>query len=84
MAAIPGLLIAVLISALVSGLIIWIVSKLDLGLHVDSFGWAMLKGLTVKGYKGAVIAAVSIAVVGFLFVLVALGGASIVGQATGG
>lgn len=123
MGAILGLLIAVLISAFVSGLIIWIVSKFDLGLHVDSFGWAMLaglligaitnaiqqfvpatnsviqivanlvisaavifvcgallKGLTVRGYAGALVAAVSISVVGFLLLLVLLGGASIVGQ----
>ena len=126
MDAIVGLAIGILISAFVSGLIIWIVSKFDLGLHVDSFGWAMLaglligaatnvarhlvpstdgilgllvnlvisaavilacgallKGLTVRGYKGALIAAVSIAVVGFLLLLVVLGGLGIVGAAAG-
>ncbi|MGD8808791.1 MAG: phage holin family protein [Gammaproteobacteria bacterium] len=124
MGAILGLLIAIVISAFISGLIIWVVSKFDLGLHVDSFGWAMLaglligaitnaiqqfvpatsgvvqilvnllitaavifgcgallRGLTVRGYAGALVAAVSIAVVGFLLLLLLVGGASLVGQA---
>ena len=126
MAALLGLVIGVAISAFVSGLIIWIVSKFDLGLHVDSFGWAMLaglligavtnvvrhlvpstngilgllvnliisaavifacgvllKGLKVNGYAGALIAAVSIAVVGFVLLLVVLGGLGLVGLAAG-
>ena len=99
------------------GLIIWLVGKLNVGLSVNSFGWAMLAGLfigaitnflnhllpgmnevlamvihlviaaavillagklfsgvNVDGFKGALIAAVAIAVVGLLlaYVLVAL------------
>lgn len=124
MEAMIGLIIGILLSALVSGFVIWVVSKFDLGLHVDSFGWAMLaglligaatnaimqlvpggtgivqllinlvvsaavifacgsllKGLTVKGFVGALVAAVAIAVVGYLLVLVVLGGAAVVGQA---
>jgi putative membrane protein len=125
MEAFLSLIIAVLLSALISGFIIWIVSKLNLGLHVDSFGWAMLaglligvinslvmqfvpgttgiihfvvsllvsaavifacgamlKGLTVKGYVGALIAAVAISAVGILLLLVLVGGATVIEQAT--
>ena len=125
MESLVGLIIGIGLSALVSGLIIWIVSKFNLGLHVDSFGWAMLaglliglftnlimqvvpagndivhvivnllvsaavifacgallKGMTVKGFGGALVAAIAIAAVGFLFVMVLLGGAAVVGQTT--
>ena len=124
MEAIVGLLIAVLLSAVISGFIIWVVSKFNLGLQVDSFGWAMLagmlygalnsvvmllipdtngivrfivnlivsaavlfacgallKGLTVRGFAGALLAAVSIAVVSFLLLVVVLGGLIAIGQA---
>ncbi len=124
MEALVGLIVGIVISGLFSGLIIWIVSKLNLGLHVESFGWAIiaglligiitnlvmqvvpatnqilsiiinlvisaavilgcgsfLKGMTVKGFGGALIAAVAIAVVSFLIVAVFLGGAALVGQA---
>lgn len=110
-----GLVIGILIAAVISGAIIWLVSRLDLGLHVDGFGSAMiaglligfitnligrvvtvggavgviinivvaaaviflcgqlLKGLTVKGFVGALIAAVAIAVIGLVLSL-AVGG----------
>ena len=116
MEAIIGLIFGILIAAVVSGVIIWLVSKLNIGLSVDSFGWAMLAGLfigaitnllnrllpgmneiltmvihllisagvillagnlfsgvKVNGFKGALIAAVAIAVVGFVLTLVLAG-----------
>ena len=116
MEAIVGLIIGILIGAVLSGAIIWLVSKLNIGLTVNSFGWAMLAGLfvgtltnlfnhllpgmnevitmvihlvisagvillagklfsgvNVNGLKGALIAAVAIAVVGFVLALL-LGG----------
>jgi putative membrane protein len=123
MDALVGLILGIIIASLLSGLIIWIVSKFNLGLHVASFGWAMvaglligvatnlimqvvpagndivnivvnlvvsaavifacgamLKGVTVNGFGGALIAAVAIAVIGFLIDLVFVGGAAVVGQ----
>ncbi len=103
-------LIGSAIGAVISGLIIWIIGKLNLGLEVENFGWAIiagvfiavvtnlilqflgnfnvittgfigaiiyvvvaasvilsggsfLRGLKVKGYTGALIAAVAIAVI---------------------
>ena len=47
MEVIVGLVIGILIGAVISGAIIWIVSKLNMGLSVDSFGWAMLAGLFI-------------------------------------
>ena len=116
MEAIVGLIIGLLIAAVISGAIIWLVSKLNVGLSVDNFGWAMLAGLfigtltnlfnrllpgmnevitmvihlvisagvillagkvfsgvNVKGFKGALIAAVAIAVVGFGLALLLAG-----------
>jgi putative membrane protein len=116
MEAIVGLIIGILIAAVISGAIIWLVSKLNVGLSVDNFGWAMLAGLfigtltnlfnrllpgmnevitmvihlvisagvillagkvfsgvNVKGFKGALIAAVAIAVVGFGLALLLTG-----------
>ncbi|MEP4485442.1 MAG: phage holin family protein [Halioglobus sp.] len=103
-----GLVIGILIGALISGAVLWVVSKLGLGLSVASFGSAMiaglligflshvvgtalalegifgalvnlivaagviflcgklLKGLTVDGFSGAVIAALSIAVINYI------------------
>lgn len=121
MESLVGLIIGIVLSAVVSGLIIWIVSKLGLGLSVDNFGWAMLaglliglatnlimqfvpagndivhlvinlivsaavifacgallKGMTVNGYGGALVAAVGIAVIGFLLALLVIGGATAV------
>ena len=112
MEALVGLIIGILIAAVVSGLIIWLVSKLNIGLTVSSSGWAMLAGLfigsitnllsqtmpgmnpavtmvihlvisaavillagklfsgvKVDGFKGALIAAVAIAAVGFVLAL---------------
>ena len=51
-----GLVIGVLIAAVTSGFIIWLVGKLDLGLKVDSFGWAMLAGLIIGVLNGLVAA----------------------------
>ena len=112
--SILGMIIGVLIGALFTGFIIWVVGKLGLGLEVDGFGpayiaaiviavlnglvaWLLnvlhitigggwlgalinlviaavvlmlagnwIKGLRVKGFVGALIAAVAIAVVAFL------------------
>lgn len=111
---IVGLIIGILLGAVVSGFIIWIVGKLGWGIEVDGFGpafltaivisvfnglanwfydvinftpeggWAgavthlvlaagfliaagsLVKGLRVKGFTGALIAAVAIAAVGWL------------------
>ena len=116
METIVGLVIGILIAAVFSGVIIWLISKLNVGLSVNSFGWAMLAGLfigtltnlfnhmlpgmnemitlvvhllisalvillagklfsgvNVKGFKGAVIAALAIAVVGFVLALLLAG-----------
>ena len=111
---IVGLIIGILIGALFTGLIIWVVGKLGLGLEVTGFGSAYIaviviailnglvawllgalgitigaglvgailhliiaavvliaagnfvKGLVVKGFTGALVAAVAIAAVGWL------------------
>jgi putative membrane protein len=111
---IVGVIIGILIGALFTGLIIWIVGKLGLGLEVSGFGPAFIaaiviailnglvawllgalgitigaglvgailhliiaavvlmaagnfvKGLVVKGFTGALVAAVAIAAVGWL------------------
>lgn len=111
---IVGLIIGILIGALFSGLIIWVVGRLGWGIEVDGFGpafltaiviavftslanwfwgiigytpeggWlgavthlilaagflvaagSLIKGLRVKGFSGALIAAVAIAAVGWL------------------
>ena len=47
MEVIVGLVIGILISAVISGFIIWLVSKFNIGLSVDNFGWAMLAGLFI-------------------------------------
>ena len=113
-----GLILAIVIGALFTGLIIWIVGKLGLGLEVSGFGPAFIaaiviavvswvitwllgvlgitigggwlgalvnlivaavvlmiaggfvKGLVVKGFLGALVAAVAIAVVSWLLVWV--------------
>ena len=107
-----GLIIGILIAAVISGVIIWLVGKLNIGLTVKNFGWAMLAGLligvltnivnqfvvnrggavgfvvqlvisalvilasgkmlsgfTVDGFKGALFAAMAIAIIGFLMTL---------------
>ena len=111
-----ALLFGIFIAALISGFIIWVVGKLDLGLSVDSFGSAMLaglvigiisgivhavvgefsglvgalvnlvisavvillagnmlKGINVKGFSGALLAAVAIAVVSWLLAVLLVG-----------
>ena len=110
-----GAVIGILIAAVFSGVIIWLVGKLNVGLTVKNFGWAMLaglligiltsianifvkdfggavgfvvqlvisalvilasgkmlKGLTVDGFKGALFAAMAIAIIGFLITLIAV------------
>ena len=47
MEVIIGLILGVVISAVISGFIIWLVSKFNIGLSVDNFGWAMLAGLFI-------------------------------------
>lgn len=42
-----GLILGILIGAVISGAIIWVVSKFNIGLSVDNFGWAMLAGLFI-------------------------------------
>jgi len=109
-----GAIIGILLGALFSGFVIWLVAKLNLGLEVDGFGpayigaiiiagvsWLLLwllstlgitigggflgaivhlivaavvlmisgnivKGLRVKGFSGALVGAVALAVVGWL------------------
>ncbi len=47
MEQIIGAVIGILIAAVISGAVIWLVSKLDLGLRVDNFVWAMIAGLMI-------------------------------------
>ena len=42
-----GMLIGSLISAVIAGLVIFIVAKLNLGLDVESFVWAMIAGVFI-------------------------------------
>lgn len=123
MEAMVGLIIGIVIAALISGVVIWIVSKFNVGLSVDNFGWAMLAGLfigaitnlinsfvpgvegilsaivhlvvsaavillagkvfsgvKVDGFKGALIAAIVMAIVSLVLVLAGLGTAAVVAQ----
>ena len=116
METLVALIVGILIFALISGIVIFIVGKLNLGLKVDSFVSAMiaglfigivaglvdmfvpgttgiigavidlviaaaviylagmvLKGLVVDGFVGALVAALAIAVIGWLLAMV-LGG----------
>lgn len=115
MEVLVGAVIGLLIGAVISGFVIWVVGKLNIGLTVEGFGSAMiaglvigfgitlvrmvipesggligavislviaavvilaagkiLSGLTVKGFGGALAAAVAIAVVYYLLALVAI------------
>ena len=45
--SIIGLLIGVVIGALISGFVIWVVSKLGLGLEVDGFGSAFIAAIII-------------------------------------
>ncbi|KAA9131554.1 phage holin family protein [Marinihelvus fidelis] len=47
MGALIGAIIAIAIAAVVSGVVIWVVSKLNLGLKVDGFGAAIIAGLVI-------------------------------------
>jgi putative membrane protein len=115
MEAAVGLILGILIGALISGSVLWLVSKLGLGLSVAGFGSAMiaglligflshvigavlpgdgvvgavvnlvvaagviflcgklLKGLTVDGFVGAAVAAVSIAVINYILIFAIAG-----------
>jgi len=52
MEALVGILLGILLAAVVSGAILWVVGKLGLGLSVRSFGWAMLAGLIIGLLNG--------------------------------
>lgn len=49
-----GLIVGILIYAVIAGLIIFIVGKLNLGLKVDGFGSAMIAGLFIGIVNGLV------------------------------
>ena len=51
---IVGLLIGVVIGALISGFVIWIVSKLGLGLEVDGFGSAFIAAIIIAVVGGII------------------------------
>ncbi len=52
--SILGLLVGVVIGALISGFVIWIVSKLGLGLEVDGFGSAFIAAIIIAIVGGIV------------------------------
>jgi len=47
MELIIGLVLGIAIGAVISGAMIWLLSKLNIGLKVDNFGWAMLAGIVI-------------------------------------
>ncbi len=47
MGAVLGTIIGLVISSLVAGIMIWIVSALKLGITVKNFWWAMLVGIVI-------------------------------------
>lgn len=47
MEAVIGLIIGILIAAVISGAVIWLVGKMNLGLTVSGFGSAMIAGLFI-------------------------------------
>jgi putative membrane protein len=49
-----GIIVGILIGALVTGLIIWIVGKLGLGLEVDGFGPAYIAAIVIAVVSGIV------------------------------
>lgn len=49
-----GLLIGIVIGALISGFVIWIVSKLGLGLEVDGFGAAFIAAIIIAIVGGLI------------------------------
>ena len=58
MEAAIGLIIGIIIGALISGAVLWLVSKLGLGLRVDGFGSAMIAGLLIGFFSNLIAAAV--------------------------
>lgn len=52
--AIVGLLIGIVLGALISGLVIWIVGKLGLGLEVDGFGSAFIAAIIIAIVGGVI------------------------------
>jgi putative membrane protein len=54
MMTIVGLLIGVVVGALISGVVIWIVSKLGLGLEVDGFGSAFIAAIIIAVVGGII------------------------------
>lgn len=42
-----GLVLGILIASVIAGAVIWLVGKLNVGLTVKNFGWAMLAGLII-------------------------------------
>ena len=52
--AIVGLIIGILIGALFTGLIIWVVGKLGLGLEVSGFGPAFVAAIVIAALNGVV------------------------------
>ena len=51
---IVGLIVGILISAVVTGILIWIVSKIGLGLEVDGFGAAFIAGIVIAVVGGLI------------------------------
>ena len=49
-----GLLIGVVIGAIVSGFVIWLVAKMNLGLEVDGFGAAFIAAIIIAVISGIV------------------------------
>jgi putative membrane protein len=54
MAEIVGLLIGVVVGALISGLVIWVVGRLGLGLEVDGFGSAFIAAIVIAIVGGLI------------------------------
>lgn len=51
---IVGLLIGIVLGALISGFVIWIVSKIGLGLEVDGFGSAFIAAIVIAVIGGII------------------------------
>jgi uncharacterized membrane protein YvlD (DUF360 family) len=76
-----GLVIGILIGALISGAVIWLVGKMNLGLKVDNFGSAMIAGVLIGLLTTVLINLIpgAAGVVGFIVRLVVSAGAIYVG-----
>ncbi len=81
MGSVMGLVFGILIGALISGAVIWLVGKINLGLKVDNFGWAMIAGVLIGLLTTIVMSFIpgGEGVVGFLVRLVISAGAIYVG-----